>query len=474
MRFLIAWLLFGIATATAQAPATRNIYVDSFGEMPGAPRLREQVITELRKSARFHVVTDRDHADDVLDGNGDLWVKGHYSMNPRERSLGDSVTVYAGYLSIELKDKKGETMWSYLATPHSSATGTGTDQVIRDLARLVVKKLNTAMTETSPDPPSQITQPVTLTGAGATFPFPVYQQWFDEFHKSNPNITVGYDPVGSEAGMMSLREGKTDFAGSDVMIGADEYFKGGKPMFLRFPSILGGVVPVYNLPGLPRELRFTPDLLADIFLGRIRKWNDPRILAVNRGLQLPDRDIAVVHRSDGSGTTWVFTDYLSKVSADWKSTVGATGTPKWPVGAGAEGNEGVAKAVRETPGAIGYVEYIYAIKNHMTYASVRNNAGHFVSPDIESILAAARGSSNRIAEDFQTSITNASAPDAYPISAFTWVVVPAKMDDAAKKRALKEFLEWMLGPGQKQASALGYVEIAPEVLLREQQALERY
>jgi phosphate transport system substrate-binding protein len=225
---------------------------------------------------------------------------------------------------------------------------------------------------------------------------------------------------------------------------------------------------------MPLELRFTPEVLAGIYLGKIRKWNDPRIRAANRDAMLTDREITVIHRSDGSGTSYVWTDYLSKVSADWKRAAGVNSAPKWPAGTGAEGNEGVAKLVRETPGSIGYVEYIYAITNRMTYGSVRNSAGRFISPDLESILAAARGSSSRIAEDLQTSITNAPGADAYPVAAFSWFVVPAQVADADKKRALKQFLQWMLGAGEHQAAALGYVSIAPEVLLREQQMLDRY
>ncbi len=314
----------------------------------------------------------------------------------------------------------------------------------------------------------------TLNGSGATFPYPVYAKWFEEFHRMYPDIEIHYEPVGSEAGMKRLMDGETDFAGSDVMVGVDEYFAGGKPKFLRFPTILGGVVPVYNLPEVPIELKFTPEVLADIFLGRIRRWNDPRIQAINRGAMLMDRDISVIHRSDGSGTSYAWTDYLSKVSPEWKSSVGAHSTANWPVGKGAQGNEGVAKLVRETPGSMGYVEYIYAIKNKMTYGSVRNSAGRYISPNLETILEAARGSSSRIAEDFQTSITNAPGLNAYPVSAFTWFVVPATVKDPDKKLALKTFLEWMISAGQHQAAAMGYVSIAPEVLVREQQAVERY
>jgi phosphate transport system substrate-binding protein len=271
-----------------------------------------------------------------------------------------------------------------------------------------------------------------------------------------------------------LKRGAVDFAGSDVMITSDEYFAGGKPKFLRFPTVLGGVVPAYNVPGVARPLRFTPEILSGIYLGTIHKWNDARLREVNPGAALPDREIIVIHRADGSGTSYVWTSYLSQVSSAWKAAVGASSSPRWPVGEGAEGNEGVARRVRDSVGAIGYVEYIYAITNHMSYGSVRNGAGKFVSPDLESILAAARGASSRIAEDFQTSITNAASADAYPVASFSWFVVPAQIDDPEKKRALKEFLQWMLGPGQNQAAALGYVSISSDVLLREQHMLDRF
>jgi phosphate transport system substrate-binding protein len=469
MRTAIACLLLCALAGAAQIQ--KNIFVGSFGDKPGASQLREQVMSELRKSQRFRLVTAPAEADLVLDGTGDVWIISHYSLNPRNRSVnGDAQGVYTGYLSVELKDKKGETLWSYLATPHSSGSG----DVSRGLARLVAGKLNGGLVDAPSPPAAGVTPATVLNGAGATFPYPVYEKWFEAFHKRYPAIDIHYEPVGSEAGMRRLKEGALDFAGSDVMIGADEYYAGGKPKFLRFPTILGAVVPVYNLPDMQRELRFTPEVLAGIYLGKIRRWNDPQIAAVNRSAVLPDREIAVIHRSDGSGTSYVWTDYLSKVSPAWKDAVGVNSAPNWPAGTSAEGNEGVAKLVRDTPGAIGYIEYIYAIANHMTYGSVRNSAGRFSSPDLESILAASRGSSSRIAEDFQTSITNASGADAYPVAAFTWFVVPAQVRDADKKRALKEFLQWMLSAGEHQAAALGYVAIAPEVLLREQQMLDRY
>jgi phosphate transport system substrate-binding protein len=469
MRALFVYLLSCALPGVAQT--TRNVFVDSFGAKPGASELREQVTAELRKSPQFHVVEAPDRADLVLSGTGEVWVKSHYSLNPRNRSVnGDAQAVYTGYLSVELNDKKGETVWSYLATPHTSGSG----NVSRILARLVVRKMSGELSDSPSAPRPGAIPMTTLNGAGATFPYPLYERWFEAFHARYPEIEIHYDPVGSEAGIRRLMEGAADFAGSDVMIGADEYYAGGKPKFLRFPAILGAVVPVYNLPDMPLEVRFTPEVLAGIYLGKIRRWNDPQIRAANRDAMLTDREITVIHRSDGSGTSYAWTDYLSKVSPPWKAAVGVNSAPKWPVGIGAEGNEGVAKLVRETPGSIGYVEYIYAIANRMTYGSVRNSAGRYTSPDLESILAAARGSSSRIAEDFQTSITNAPSADAYPVAAFTWFVVPAQVADADKKRALKEFLQWMLSAGEHQAAALGYVSIAPEVLQREQHMLDRY
>ncbi len=446
----------------------RNVFVGSFGDKPGAAKLRAAVVGDLTRSGKFHVVEDPSGADATLDGKGEVWVSGYYSMNPRERSVSDSYAVYTGYLSVELKDKKGETIWSYLATPHSSS-----GEVNRDLARLVVRKLSGATSESDPAG-APATGSALLTGAGATFPFPVYQKWFESFHAQFPNVEIHYDPVGSEEGIARLKRGAVDFAGSDVMISSDEYFAGGKPKFLRFPTVLGGVVPAYNLPGVSRPLRFTSEILAGIYLGTIRKWNDARIREVNAGAALPDREIIVIHRADGSGTSYVWTSYLSQASPEWKASVGMSSSPRWPVGEGAEGNEGVAGRVRDTVGSIGYVEYIYAITNHMSYGSVRNSAGKFVSPDLESILAAARGASGRIAEDFQTSITNAAGADAYPVASFSWFVVPAQIADPQKKRALKEFLQWMLGPGQNQAAALGYVSISSDVLLREQHMLDRF
>jgi phosphate transport system substrate-binding protein len=468
----VASILSGQALSRQTAAGTiriKKVFVGSFGDKPGAAKLRDAVVGDLARSGKFHLVDNPAVADATLDGKGEVWVSGYYSMNPRERTVSDSYAIYTGYLSVELKNKKGETIWSYLATPHSSS-----GEVNRDLARLVVRKLSGLTSDSDSSGPPASDSAAMLTAAGATFPYPVYQKWFESFHAQFPNIEVHYDPVGSEEGIARLKSGAVDFAGSDVMISSDEYFAGGKAKFLRFPTVLGGVVPAYNLPGVARPLRFTPEILAGIYLGTIRKWNDVRIREVNTGAALPDREIVVIHRADGSGTSYVWTSYLSQVSSDWKAAVGMSSSPKWPAGEGAEGNEGMAGRVRDTVGSIGYVEYIFAITNHMSYGSVRNSAGKFVSPDLDSILAAARGSSSRIAEDFQTSITNAAGADAYPVASFSWFVVPAQIDDQQKKKALKEFLQWMLGPGQNQAAALGYVSISSDVLLREQHMLDRF
>jgi len=461
--------LVAAQTATGLA-GVKSVCIGSLGDKPGAAALREHLAAELEKTHRFRIVANHADADAVLGGSGETWVKEHYSLNPRTRSVGDSQALYAGYLSVELRAKNNEVLWSYLATPHAAS-----GDVERELARLVAKKLAASDSPAPARAERRAAGPmITLNGAGATFPYPVYLKWFDSFHARFPAANVHYDAIGSEAGIARLMEGASDFAASDVRISSEEFFAGGKPKYLRFPTVLGAVVPIYNLAEVRGDLRFTPQILAGIYLGEIRKWNDPLIAEANRGTQLPDRDIAVVHRADGSGSTYVWTDYLTKVSPAWKSAIGASGLPHWPVGTGAPGNEGVAQLVRDTPGSIGYVEYIYAITNHLSYGSVRNAAGRFVSPDLESITAAAQGSPSRIAEDLQTSITNPGGAGAYPIASFSWFVVPATIDDADKKKALRDLLRWVLGPGQNEAAALGYVAIPQQLLERELRLVESF
>ena len=304
-----------------------------------------------------------------------------------------------------------------------------------------------------------------INGAGATFPYPIYGKWFEEFRQKNPSIEINYQSKGSGAGIAQLTEGTVDFGASDMPM-KDEQIAALKVKALHFPTVLGGLVPTYNLPGLA-DLKFSPEVLAGIFLGKITKWNDAKIAKANAGAKLPATDIIVVHRSDGSGTTFVFTDYLSKISPEWKTGPGANTSIKWPTGVGQQGNEGVAGMVKQTPGAVGYVELIYALKNKMEYGSVQNAAGVYLKANLESVTAAAAGAAKNMPADFRVSITNAPGKDAYPIASFTWLLIPSQIQDAQKRTALVSFLKWMLADGQKDCAALGYAPLPKEVVAQE-------
>jgi phosphate transport system substrate-binding protein len=297
---------------------------------------------------------------------------------------------------------------------------------------------------------------VLVNGAGATFPYPIYAKWFDEYHKLNPKAQINYQSIGSGGGIRQLQAGTVDFGATDSPM-TDEQIAQAGGRVLHFPTVLGAVVVTYNLPGIKSELTFTPEALAGIFLGTVTKWNDPLLTRANPGTALPANSIIVVHRSDGSGTTFVWTDYLSKASAAWKSKVGAGTSPNWPAGLGAKGNEGVAGLVKQTPNSIGYVELVYAIQNKMPYGKVRNAAGVPVQPDLKSVTAAAAAAT--VPDDFRVSITNPPGKDAYPISSFTWLLVPAKVSDAQKRAIITGFLNWMLADGQKLAEPLGYAPL---------------
>jgi len=317
---------------------------------------------------------------------------------------------------------------------------------------------------------------LSLTGAGATFPYPIYSKWFDEFHKKNPNVEVNYQSLGSGAGIRQVTEGTVDFGASDGPMNDDQLKafqdKHGFPI-LHFPTVLGADVPTYNIPGVSGELNFTPDALAGIFLGRISKWNDPAIAGANKGVNLPANDIVVIHRSDGSGTTYIWTDYLSKVSSDWKDKVGKGTSVSWPVGLGGKGNENVSGLVKQTPNSIGYVELIYAIQTKMPYGKVKNSSGDFIKADLASVSAAASGAIKTMPDDFRVSITNAPGKTAYPISSFTWLLIPSKFSDAAKRDAVKGFVQWMLADGQNYAESLAYAKLPAEVVAKEVKALSK-
>jgi len=300
-----------------------------------------------------------------------------------------------------------------------------------------------------------------LNGAGATFPNPIYSKWFSEYNQQHPDIKINYQSIGSGGGIKQLQSGTVDFGASDGPM-TDEQLAATPGKVFHIPTVLGADVPMYNIPGVTSELKFTPDVLADIFLGKIKKWSDSRLAKANPGVKFPDEDIVVVHRSDGSGTTYIFTDYLSKVSSEWKDKVGKGTSVNWPVGLGGKGNEGVAGTIKQTEGSIGYVELIYAVQNNMPYGSVQNAAGNFVKANLDSVTAAA-GSVKDMPDDFRVSITNAPGKDAYPISSFTWLLVPAEWSDAGKEKAFVDFLNWMIDKGQGMTSALSYAPLPKAV-----------
>ena len=311
----------------------------------------------------------------------------------------------------------------------------------------------------------------TLNGAGATFPYPIYSKWFSEYHKLHPEIQINYQSIGSGGGIRQVINGTVDFGASDGPM-TDEMLKEAKSKILHMPTVLGADVPAYNIPGVSGELKFTPQALAGIFLGKITKWNDKEIASANPGVSLPDRDIVVVHRSDGSGTTYIWTDYLSKVSTDWQSQVGKGASVRWPIGLGGKGNEGVAGSIRQLQGSIGYVELVYAVQNNIPYGSVKNAAGNFMKASLDSVTAAA-ASSQKMPADFRVSITNAPGKDAYPISSFTWLLIPEQSKDAAKGKILADFLNWMVTDGQKMTAALSYAPLPEGVVQKEKEAIKQ-
>ena len=311
---------------------------------------------------------------------------------------------------------------------------------------------------------------VLLNAAGATFPYPIYSKWFDVYHTAHPNVQINYQSIGSGGGIRQLQAGTVDFGASDGPM-TDEQLAQSKVKILHFPTVLGAVVPTYNVSGVTNDLNFTQKALAGIYLGTITKWNDPEIVKANPGVKLPGDDIVVVHRSDGSGTSYIFTDFLSKASGDWKSKVGAATSVNWPVGLGGKGNEGVTGLVKQTPGSIGYIELVYAVQNKIDYGKVQNAAGKFVKADLAGVTAAAAGVAKAIPDDFRVSITNAPGPASYPISSFTWLLIPAQIPDAAKKNVIKDFLKWMLTDGQNYNEGLSYAKLPSLVVTKEMKAI---
>ena len=432
----------------------RTIAVGPMGHGSNAVALQQRIRDLLRKSGRVHLVDNTAAADAVLHGTSDIWATGTVVINPRSSS--SRQTTYQGYLSLELVDKQNRLMWSYLVTPSRFRLRSITD----DLAQNAASQLLGAI-EKGGDGAAAVTVAgngggVALHAAGATLPAPLYLKWFE-----SAGVRVTYDAIGSEAGIEQLSAGKVDFAASDMPVTATNLPS--QLHVLQIPTVMGAVVPIYNLAALGRDLYLTPEVLAGIYSGKIRKWNDPAIRATNRGAHLPSAEIVVVHRSDGSGTTYVWTSFLSLVSLDWKTAVGSGLHVAWPTGTGAEGSGGVADLVKNTPNSIGYVELIYAIQHELGYAAVRNAAGRFVKADLGSIAAAAIGAIDSSAKQPGSSILNTGGKDAYPISTFTWLLVPQTGLDPQKKKTIAGLLRWMLTAGQKQCSTLGYPPLPRDV-----------
>jgi len=315
-------------------------------------------------------------------------------------------------------------------------------------------------------------QTVQINGAGATFPYPIYSKWFSEHNKLHPEVQINYQSIGSGGGIRQLTNRTVFFGATDGPMTKDQLLAA-PGTILHFPTVLGAVVPVYNITGVDAELKFTGPLLADIFMGKVSKWNDAAITKLNPGVSLPGSDITVVHRSDGSGTTYIFADYLGKVSPDWKKTVGIATSVNWPTGVGGKGNEGVAGLVKQTPGAIGYVELIYALQNKIDFGTVQNLAGEFVRASLDSVTKAAAATKGKMPPDFRVSITNAPGAGVYPISSFTWLLFYESPKDKRAARVMTDFMRWALHDGQKYCADLGYAPLPEEVVAMEMEALKK-
>ncbi len=463
---ICALVVLVTASASAQGAErlsqVKKIYVESLGKGSGAPEMRQQLIRRLRRSRDLQVVADPKEADAVIRGTGRRWVTGRDSLSPHARNLRE--TSFGGFLSVEVIGKNGDTLWSYLVSPSGFAWNGIADDLARQLASKLLAAVKGGLPEpVAADPSHQVAG--TLHGAGATFPAPLYQRWFELFQEQHPETHIAYEAVGSAEGVRRLEQGKIDFAASEMPV-SDEAMAEGHQHFLHLPVVLGAVVVIYNVNGLHRTLNFSPETLAGIYLGKITKWNDPEIKRANAGVALPDADIVVLHRSDGSGTSFVWSDYLSKISPQWKASVGSNTTIAWPVGSGAEGNEGVAAAVQKTPNSIGYVEFIYAIQHELSFGAVRNSAGEFIKASLSSVTAAAAAAAEPSNSDFRVSITNPPGKDSYPIASYTWLLLPDAGNGAEKKALEDELIHWVLTTGQKKCAALGYAPLPAETAKR--------
>ena len=477
--------LSGFAQMAETLSQGKKLYVDSLGRSRRAEEIRTKLIRRLERSHQIELVTDRAKADALITGTAQMWTVGETSLSPHSHV---NQPGFEGYLSMEVTGKNHQTLWSYLATPSKFPWGGVSD----DLARQIVSRLLQDISEGSSQPYSSTSVSTanagaTLRGAGATFPAPLYRKWFQSFEEIHPEVHIDYDAVGSGEGIRRVSEGLADFGASEMPLSektADKITAETHRRLIQIPVVLGAVVPIYNVPQLRHRINFTPEILAGIYLGEIKRWNDARIRSANPGVLLPDAEITVVHRSDASGTSFVWSDYLFKVSPAWKTSVGADVNVPWPVGVGAAYNDGVAGTVQHTPNSRGYVEFIYAIQHELSFAAVKNAAGRFIKADLASVTEAAR-SSGTPDRSFRLSITDAPGDGAYPIATYTWLLLPdrdsdknpAQGKDAEKDKgtraALLDLLRWMLSDGQKSCSALGYAPLPADVAKSALQAAER-
>jgi phosphate ABC transporter phosphate-binding protein len=476
---VVALLLFPKALLPQTAEnlaAVKRVALEWSGSERGSSAIRDRVVQRLKDSKRLEFVANVRQADGILHGDVRVWINGYVSTTPKSNAVRQPI--YRGYASAEVSGKDGRTLWSYLVTPRSS----GWKNIIDDLGDQLAQALLSALakketgagsataSETGSDGTVPSAKSVGLRGAGATFPAPMYQKWFEGFSRERPDVQIAYAAVGSEEGIRRFSSGQLDFGASDMPLSSEQLNAPGKKV-LQLPTLLGGVVPIYNVPGAPEGLNFTGEVLAGIFLGKIQRWNAPEIRAINKRAHLPDEAIVVIHRSDGSGTTFVWTEYLSKVSPEWKSSVGAGPEVKWPIGNGAEHNDGMALTLRKTPNSIGYVELLFALQNELEFAAVRNASGEFVKADLDSVTAAAKTAVLSEDQGFAMSITNAKGRHAYPISTFSWLLLPENSSEATKQAALRDLVRWILTSGQKQCEGLGYAPLPGEIVNRELKAL---
>lgn len=448
-----------LAQKAEQLSKVKSVYVEPFGTSYRSVELRDHLVRRLEHNHEFQVVQKPGSADAVIKGTAEIWATGEVSLSPRSHSATEPLL--EGYLSVEVVGRDDQTLWSYLATPSRFPWGGVAD----DLARQVATRLADDLRKSSHKPESPVSAAnlgsATLAGAGGTFPAPLYQKWFQSFEELHPDVHLSYDAVGSGEGIRRVNDGNVDFGASDMPL-SDQALKETRREIVEIPVVLGAVVPIYNIPHLHQPIRFTSEILAGIYLGRITHWNDSAIQSANPQTDLPSEKIVVVHRSDDSGTSFVWSDYLSNVSPQWKSQVGSGIAVHWPVGVGAAFNDGVAAALQRTPDSIGYVELIYAIQHELNFAPIRNSAGEFVKADIASVTEAARATRSSDG-GFPLSITNSPGKYAYPISSYTWLLIPRHIEEKNKKATLLELVRWMLTSGQKSCSALGYVPLPPDI-----------